>query len=207
MISASNIKIKRCASGSIYVYNAHTSGLGGGVVTPANVTSLELAQNWLSGHIYAVPSDSRTITNVLVENNRIGGVLYFHAYGVSNASVNNIIVRNNFIQATIGLENGIFENNILYSNNGLLDAIYSGNYALNCTVNNNVSKYDILPAGNGNQSNLINLDLEFTNVGSDDAKYRLKNNSALKTAGNGGGWWATTGCWHRAHDARADFRG
>jgi hypothetical protein len=185
--AASNIKIKRCYPTTIQIWNGYTSGLGGGVVSPVDVTSLEIAQNYIGGSINSYPSVNRSITNLLVENNYVSGVVYLYAAGTTNASFNNVIVRNNVLNSEVGIENGIFENNIWnYTSGGIIDAIVSGNYALNCTVNNNVSKGDILPAGNGNQTNLINLTLEFINTGSNDAKWLLKNNSPLKTAGNGG---------------------
>jgi hypothetical protein len=128
-------------------------------------------------------------SNIMIVNNFIGGDGGNTSIKMANR-VTNMVLKNNTITGAILVANGVVENNILLKESLFAPGNdYYNNSADNCTFNNNVGKGNTFPA-NFPATNQNNIDgsAHFDVVAgkSDDFNLRLKESSALKTAGSGG---------------------
>jgi hypothetical protein len=188
--AASDITIARNRYSSLYIEGRYVPPVG--VAQYANVTDILFTQNY-GGLIdligYTVEGVDYTVSNTTVTNNYIVGAI------TTRSPVGNSVIKYNTIQpGSMTLLNAVFENNILiYSSTGSFDVVerLTGQFtASNSSLNYNINSANLFGAGigTGNQ-NGIDLTLHFiapTPDMSDDAQLRLKDDSALKSAGDGG---------------------
>jgi len=186
--------------------NKNVSAIGSLTFDPGGSGSV-LTGCWVNG-----VSISAGTTQIRIERNRITSQIYF--FGGSNivitgnyithelnwqAITSNIIVSNNFIQATATTAitgnvwpSAIFENNIISGNVAITNSVFNNNILrsgtftqTNSTFSNNLSNDNQFGTANGNQQ-YINMANVFVGTGSTDGQWQLKPGSPAIGAGVSG---------------------
>lgn len=176
----SNIRIERCLLSAIDIDTENLEG-----TTTSDVSNITIARNFLenirANQIYS--ESYHPISHVLVTNNIFSelsggeGDLYAaDAYGWA-------VINNTFIGTAGGeifLSNALFENNVCFEMGDGLGLVLK-----NVASNFNISSGNDINGGIGNQNNVVFTDV-FVSNGSADEKWKIKETSSLKTAGQGG---------------------
>jgi hypothetical protein len=170
----SNIKLSRNNCYIIYIYNTNLAN------TPANVSNINIENNYINNYIYQSYYGGFTISNVIVKNNILSSL-----NGNADPAIQSWVVTNNTFTGgnnCISIVNSVIENNLF---TGYQPTITT----FNTTASYNVSNYTTFGgSGIGNQDS-YNVAAEFIPGGvgiSTDEGYQLNAGSPLKTAGNGG---------------------
>jgi hypothetical protein len=188
VFAESNITITGNQCAWFWLYVKYTPSVG-----PAQYSDIEdvvFSQNY-AGDIYVegelVTATTYKVYNFSMTNNYVKSI-YADDY------VGNGVIKYNTVSASrIELSNLIFENNIVISNSteqfDVSDPLTGSFTAAGASINYNVTSANLFPGslGTGNQNGL-DLSAHFitaTDDTSDDAKYKLRNDSSLKTAGSG----------------------
>lgn len=170
-VNASNITLKR---------NSFDNNFGNNylILTDTGVSNLILTQSYLrnvggGGDCLTVGASN---TNIIVTNCWMQAVdLANHT--ISSPASSDMQVINNVLRGTVTIDESVFDNNIIR------EASFIS--ASNSTVRNNMCNATQLPAGNGNQLNVLMTDV-FELTGSADGQWQLKVGSPAIGAGVGG---------------------
>ncbi|MCF8412299.1 MAG: hypothetical protein K9G44_02700 [Melioribacteraceae bacterium] len=166
-ISVDKVIIKR---------NKVISDYGSPLITVTdNSSNVSIVQNYVVGSRNAAISIGNYCYNIIVANNYLEGGEY-NRTALTCTENSSMDLQNNIFLRSVKIYNSIFYNNIQK------DGSFSGS---SNDIKNNIGNSTQFGTDNGNQSN-IDMSTVFTDTGSTDGKWQLKENSPAKGAGFSG---------------------
>lgn len=176
-----------------------------GNTVSVNVSNIRIERNYIAtsstSHAINIGSD---ISDILIVRNYIFNSRYssgYHCIVANGSGVNNLLIAGNYIHRTRTSDNSIavssgvsalIENNVLWGNIGINNSIFNNNIlrsgsftANNSVFHHNIGNAEQFGQANGNQSN-VNMDNVFLGSGSTDGQWQLKTGSPAIGAGTAG---------------------